>query len=227
MARAFQVLRAAVTIAVLGVFAALLVGLALDLAGDHGILPGLANHMDDSFSPIEAAESVPGFWPGLLFAVGIGLGMWLEAGFKSVSRLAAALRAARGPLEILYDPRDHRFLHREFRNGQLTPTTCVKLAIHNAMGDQAVEDVVISAGRNGFIKSVVEPAWGGRTCHIARIGPNATEFVEFFGLAEDAPAAVNGKAQRLVVRARAKDTKGTKARFELNANADPVMRRVS
>jgi hypothetical protein len=230
MLTVYRAFRAAVTFALLAVFLALFAAVAIDFAADHGVLVGLANNMDDEgWSPITIAESIGGFWPGLLFVIGLAGGMWLDAGFRGLNRWSAA-RAKSGPLEILYDPNDHRFVHREFRDGQLKATTCVAIAIHNAMGDKAVHDVGVSVGRNAFFNSMVGPLWGDPTRRIAQIAPNATEFVELFVLPEGAasmPVSMLGKVQRLVVRVRSKDARGTSARFVFNAQAAPALRRVS
>jgi len=223
----YRVVRAGLTLAPLAVAATLVVSLAIDFAGHRGVLEDFANRMDDSWSPIAAMEAIPGFWSGLVFVIGLVGGMWLAAGVGAFSRWRS-LRARQRPLEILFDPDDHRFVHREFRNGQLTPTTCVKFAIHNGTGDTTLQDVVVSTGRNRFARALIEPAWGGRTRRIERIEPNATEFIDLFALADGAivPPDVLGHVYQLVVRARAKDARGAAARFEFDARANPVLRRV-
>jgi hypothetical protein len=230
MLRVYKAFRVVLTVALLAVFVALAAAVAIDAAGDSGVFEQFANQMDDNWSPIDLVESIPGFWHGLLFAIGLTGGMWLDPSIRSLSR-RRSMRSKRRALEILYDPCDHRFVHREFENGQLKSTTCVNIAIHNGLRDTALQDVTISAGKNAFVKSMVEPKWGGsRIHHIDRIEPNATEFVQLFALAEDAPCSpkdVLGKVRRLVIRARAKNAKGTKARFKFDAHAVPILRRVS
>jgi hypothetical protein len=226
----YRVFRATVTLALLAVFVALLAAVLIELAGESGIFADFANRMDDAgWSPITLAESIPGFWPGLLFTIGVAGGMWLEPGIRTFSRWKSS-RAKRRPLLILYDPNDHRFVHREFPNGQLKSTTSFSIAVHNAMSDKPVHDVGVSVGRNAFAKAMVKPLWGAQTRNIAEIAPHATEFVQLFVLPEDAasmPGKMSGKAQRLVVRVRAKGIRGTTARFEFNAQATPMLRRLS
>jgi hypothetical protein len=230
MLRVYKVFRVALTVALFAVFVALAAAVAIDALGDRGALEQFANQMDDNWSPIDVVESIPGFWHGLLFAIGLTGGMWLDPSVRSLSR-RRSMRSKRRALEILYDPCDHRFVHREFQNGQLKSTTCVNIAIHNGLRDTPLQDVTISVGKNAFVKSMVEPQWGGsRIRHFDRIEPNTTEFVQLFGLPEDAtssPQDALGKVRRLVIRARAKNAKGTTARFKFDAHAVPVLQRVS
>jgi hypothetical protein len=226
----YRVFRATVTLALLAVFVALLVAVLVDIAGEGGILADFANRTTEAaWNPINLAESIPGFWPGLLFTIGIAGGMWLEPGIRVFGRWRSS-RAKRRPLLILYDPDDRRFVHRELPDNQPKSTMCFSIAVHNPMGDKPVQDVSISVGRNAFVKSVVKPLWGAPTRRITQIGPNATEFVELFVLPEGAasvPAKMLAKAQRLVVRVRAKGIRGTTARFVFNAQATPMLRRMS
>jgi hypothetical protein len=230
MLTVFRGFRAALTIVLAAIFAALVLGAAIELAGDHGVLTSLAQQMDQGFSPINVAENVPGFWTCLWFAVGLASGLWLDVGLSSLRRQILR-RAARSPLQILYHPDDHRFVRREYRNGQLQATTCVSIAIRNGMIDKPLTDVVVSAGNNALVRAIVAPAWGGtRTCHISRIEPNAIAFVEIVGLPEEAPAdaaKLLSKPRRLVVRARSKDGKRATARFKFDARAEPILQRLS
>ena len=219
--------RAALTIVVAVIFAGLAVDVGIELAGDYGIPTSLA---DAGFSPIDVAENLPGFWTCLWFAVGLAGGMWLDAGLRSWRRRNLR-RAERAALQILYHPHDHRFVHREYRNGQRQAITCVNIAIRNGMTNKALTDVVLSAGKSALVRAFVAPAWGGtRTRHIGRIEPNASAFVAIVELPEDAPAKAAkllGKPRRLIIRARSKEAKRVIARFKFDAHAEPMLRRLS
>jgi hypothetical protein len=129
----------------------------------------------------------------------------------------------------VYDPNDHRFVHREFPNGGLKPVTRFTIGLHNTTSDRILHDIIVSARRNTFFKSMIEPAWSGRTQRIVRIEPNTMAFVDILGLPDDfdTQAGIGSKARRLVLRASASDTRRTSAKFVFDARAKPVMRRLS
>jgi hypothetical protein len=221
----YRVFRGAVTLAVWAIAAALVFGVAIDFIDDRGILEGWVGRFDPDWNPLTVVELIPGFWPSLMLGIGLALGMALDA---SASR-PRPKRTKSGPLEIVFDPNDHRFVYRDFPNGQLKPVTRFNIGIHNTTGERLLQDIIVSAGRSAFVKTMVEPAWGGRTRRIARIEPNATEFVEILGLPDDPAAAadIGGKAHRFVIRASASDTRRTSAKFEFNVHAASMIRRVS
>jgi len=220
MVGVYRVFRVTVSVVVCGAVAMLVGSIALDAAADRGILPGLP---ETDWNPSTIAESIPGFWPSLLFATGLALGMAVES--NALRRRSRARR--RRLLDIFYDPNDHRYVHREFPHGGLQSVTHFKVGIHNTAGDRSLHDVVVSAGRNAFVKTVIEPAWGSRTRHIKSIAPNATEFVEFLALPGDPGSQPEGdKVRRFVIRARASDTRGISAKFEFSARAHPMIRRL-
>jgi hypothetical protein len=140
-----------------------------------------------------------------------------------------AARARRAPLAIVYDPNDHRFVHREFPNGQLTPVTRFRIGICNRTGSRPFDEVVVSTNRSAFAKATLTPIWGGRTQRIERIAPNMTEFVDVLGLTDypaSSPTDGSRKVQRFIIRATAKNARRTSAKFEFNALATPAIRRV-
>lgn len=227
MVRVYRVFRATVTFALNAVIVALFLGFVVALATDRGGSDDPLGQLDRDWNPLTIAEFVPGFWPILLFATGLTIGMWLDAGALGLSRLS---RMRRRPLVIVYDPDDHRFVYRAFPNGQLKPIMHFTIGIRNGAGNRPLHDVVVSARRNAFVKAMIEPAWGGaRTQQIKRIEPNATEFVELLELADPSSAAVGAdgdKVRRFVMRVRAKGVRRTSAKFEFNARATPMIRRV-
>jgi hypothetical protein len=225
-----RVFRAAVMVTVGAVVAVLFAGFVIDIAVNRGALEGSLGSLNDDWNPLTLVELVPAFWPALLFATGLALGLGLEAAAQArrAAKLAALGRARYAPVDIVFDPGDHRCIYREFPNGQLKPVTRFRVGIHNGTGNRTLQDVVVSAKRGTFVKRMLEPVWGGRTRHIARIEPNATEFVELLGRPEEAGAADgDDKVRRFVIRVRAKDAKETSAKFEFNAHATPMMRRVA
>jgi hypothetical protein len=221
----YRAFRMIVTFAVWAIAAALVFGVAIDFAADRGILEDWIGRPD--WNPLNIAEAIPGFWPSLMLGIGLALGMALDA--SAWRHQHSAKRAKCGPIEIVYDPNDHRFVHRDFPNGQTKPVTRFKIGIHNATGNRLLHDIIVTAGRGKFVKAMVEPAWGGRMQRVAQIEPNAIEFIEILGLPDDPAAAadVGGKPLRFVVRASASDTKRTSAKFEFNVRASPMIRRVS
>jgi len=225
MAGVFRVFRATVTFAVMVIIAALVGGTVFAIATDRGDSDTPIGQLDNDWNPVTVAEFVPGFWPILLFTTGLTVGMWLDAGALRRKRLPRAR-----PLEIIYDPNDHRYVHREFPNGQLKPMTHFTIGIHNGTGNRLLQDVVVSPRRNAFVKAIIEPAWSGaRTRLIKRIEPNATEFVELLELADPSVAAAGAggdKIRRFAIRVRAKGARGTSAKFEFNPRATPMIRRV-
>lgn len=226
MVGVYRVFRAAVTFALIGVAATLFGGLVLAVATDRGVSDEPVVQLNEDWNPLTIAELVPGFWPTLLFATGLTIGMWLEAG---ALRRNGSSQKQQGPLEIVYDPSDHQFVYREFPNGQLKPITHFAIGIRSGPGNRPLEDIVVSASRNAFVKAMVEPVWGAPTHQIKRIEPNVTKFVEFLQVpdAAHAPGMSNGlKVQHFVIRARAKDARRTSAKFEFNACATPMIRRL-
>jgi hypothetical protein len=221
----YRAFRLTVTLAVWAVAAALVLGVAIDFINDRGFFENWIGRID--WNPLTIVELIPGFWPSLMLGIGLALGMALDA--SAYRREHAPKRTDRGPLEIAFDPNDHRFVYRDFPNGQAKPVTRYKIGIHNTTGDRLLQDIIVTAGRGKFVKAMVEPAWGGRTQRVTRIEPNATEFVEILGLPDDPAAAadVGGKPLRFVVRASAADTRRTSAKFEFNVHASPMIRRVS
>jgi hypothetical protein len=222
-----RVFRAAVIVTVGTVVAVLLAGFVIDIAVNRGALEGALGALNDDWNPLTLVELVPAFWPALLFATGLALGLGLEAAAQARRAAKLAARARHAPVDIVFDPSDHRCVYREFPNGQLKPVTRFRVGIHNGTGNRALQDVIVSAKRGTFVKRMLEPVWGGRTRHIARIEPNATEFVELLGRPEDAGADGDDKVRRFVIRVRAKDAKETSAKFEFNALATPMIRRVA
>jgi hypothetical protein len=142
---------------------------------------------------------------------------------------ARASRARQAALAIVYDPDDHRFVHREFPNGQAIPVTRFKIGIRNGTSNRPLYDVVVSTNRSAFAKATLEPIWGSRTQRIERIDPNVTEFVDVLGLPDEPPSSATdgrGKVRRFIIRATAKNARRTSAKFECNARATPAIRRV-
>lgn len=228
MITVYRILRAALTTMVLVIAGWLVVMFLIDLAGD-AFLDVMPDGVAENFDSLASLETISGFWPVFMLATGLVAGMWLDALTVHLLR-ARALRSRQVPLAIVYDPGDHRFVHREFLNGQLKAVTRFKVGIYNGTGNRPLYDVVVSTKRSAFAKSMLEPTWGSRTRHIGRIEPNATEFVEILGLADDpglSSPSVRSKVQRFVIRARAKGVGRTSARFEFNARATPAIRRVS
>jgi len=216
----YRVFRAFVTFVVGAVFIALFAGYLLDRYAEGSALEGV----NEDWNPLSLVELFPVFWPTLLFATGLTIGMQVDA----YALRPRKPRTKRRPLEFVYDPNDHRFVHREFPNGGLKPVTRFTIGLHNTTSDRILNDIIVYARRNTFFKSMIEPAWGGRTQRIARIDPNTTAFVQVLGLPDDfdTKAGIGGKARRLVLRASASDTRRTSAKFVFDARAKPVMRRL-
>lgn len=224
----YRIFRAALTIMVVLVAGWLVAMFAIDLAGD-AFLDLMPDAVAETFATLASFETISGFWPIFMLATGLVVGMWLAA--FTVYRLnARRSRSRQAPLVIVYDPNDHRFVHREFPGGQLKAVTRFKVGIYNGTGNRPLDDVLVSTKRSAFAKSILVPIWGSRTRHIGRIQPNATEFVEILGLADDPGLSspdVRGKVRRFVIRASAKGAGRTSARFEFNGRATPAIRRVS
>jgi hypothetical protein len=224
----YRIFRAALTAMVLVVAGWLVVMFLVDLAGD-AFFNQMPEAVEDTFDTLASIETISGFWPIFMLAAGLIAGSWFES-FTLRLLNARRSRSRQVPLAIVYDPDDYRFVHREFPNAQLKPVTRFKIGICNGSGNRPLYDVVVSTNRSAFAKSMLEPTWGGRTLHIERIDPNVIEFVDIVGLADDAGSSntnARGKAQRFVIRASAKATRRTSAKFEFNSRATPAIRRVS
>ena len=221
MTGVYRVFRGTVTLIASAVIAALLLGFALDF------------FTDADWNPLSAVEMVLGFWPILALLTGLTIGMWSEAfalGRGGFAERAASRRLKRKPLEIVFDPNDHRFVHREFPNGPSNPITRISIGIHNSRGNCPLQDVVVIAKRSAFATSTIAPAWGGvRIRRIDHIAPNHTAFVEILAAPDtpDRSGDGRGKVQRFVIRASGGDTRWTSAKFEFNPSATPMIRRVS
>jgi hypothetical protein len=227
MLKIYRIFRTALTALVLITAAWLVAMVLVDLAGDP-FLEGMPDGVADTFESLASIETISGFWPILMLATGLVAGMRLES-FTSRLLNTRAARARRAPLAIVYDPNDHRFVHREFPNAQLTPVTRFRIGICNRTGSRPFDEVVVSTNRSAFAKATLMPIWGSRTQRIERIAPNETEFVDVLGLT-DYPAssatAGPGKVQRFIIRAAAKNARRTSAKFEFNALATPAIRRL-
>ena len=224
MFKVYKIFRSALTVLVLVTAAWLVVMVLIDMAGD-AFLDQMPDAVAETFQSLASIEMISGFWPILMLATGLAAGMWLG----SFTLNARASRARQAPLAIVYDPDDHRFVHREFPNGQHNPVSRFKIGICNRAGSRPLYDVVVSTNRSTFAKSKLEPMWGSRTQRIERIDPNVTEFVDVLGLADDRASSATdsrSKVQRFVIRASAKNTRRTSAKFEFNDRATPAIRRV-
>jgi hypothetical protein len=168
--------------------------------------------------------------------LGAAIGPWVLMGLGAVSLAILHLwplivsRLRFEPLEILYEPKDPRFVNREYRSR--TMVTRYRIGVHNATTEHSIHDVVVSADKNLFVENTIEEAWGGTTTQrIDRIDPGATEFIEFFGLADnfgtDDPRDVFSAARRFTIRASAKDTRETLAEFEFDRKTVPMIRGIS
>ena len=227
MFKVYKIFRTALTALVLIIAVSLVVMVLIDMAGDR-FFDRMPDGFPETFESLASIETVPGFWPVLMLATGLVAGMRLES-FTLHLLNTRASRARRAPLTIVYDPNDHRFVHREFPNGQLTPVTRFKIGICNGTGSRPFDEVVVSANRSAFAKTTLEPMWGSRIQRIERIDPNVTEFVDILGLTDNpAPSATDGrnKVKRFIIRATAKNARRTSAKFEFNALATPAIRRV-
>jgi hypothetical protein len=220
MVGVYRVFRAFVTFVVGAIFLALFAGFLLDRFAEGSALEGV----NEDWNPLTLVELVPVFWPTLLFLTGLTIGMQMDA-FALRPRKP---RSRRAPLEFVYDPSDHRFVHQEFPNGGLKPVTRFTIGLHNTTNDRVLQDIIVTARRGAFVKAVIEPAWGGRRQTIARIEPKTTAFVDILGLPDDfdTTTGIGSKARRFIIRASASDTRRTSARFVFNARANPVMRRL-
>jgi hypothetical protein len=223
----YKIFRTALTALVLITAAWLVVMVVVDLAGDP-FLELMPDGVAETFDSLASIETISAFWPALMLASGLVVGMRLESFTLHMLNTRAA-RARRAPLAIVYDPDDHRFVHREFPNGQLTPVIRFKIGVYNRTGNRPFDEVVVSTNRGAFAKATLLPMWGGRTQRIGRIDPNVTEFVDVLGLT-DYPASSatdgRGKVQRFIIRATAKNVRRTSAKFEFNALATPAIKRV-
>jgi hypothetical protein len=223
----YRIFRAVLTALVLITAAWLVVMVLVDLAGDP-LLEWMPDGVPETFESLASIETISAFWPILMLATGLVVGMRLESLTMRLLNTRAA-RARRAPLAIVYDPDDHRFVHREFPNAQLTPVTRFKIGICNRTGSRPFDEVVVSTNRSAFAKATLVPIWGSTTQRIERIAPNVTEFVDVLGLT-DYPASSapdgRGKVQRFIIRATAKNARRTSAKFEFDALATPAIRRV-
>jgi hypothetical protein len=227
MFKVYKIFRTVLTALVLITAAWLVVMVLVDLAGDP-FLDRMPDGVADTFENLASIETISGFWPILMLATGLVAGMRLESLTSHLLNTRAS-RARRAPLAIVYDPDDHRFVHREFPNGQLAPVTRFKIGICNRTGSHPLDEVVVSTNRSAFAKATLEPIWGSRRQCIERIDPNVTEFVDVLGLTDNpAPSATDGRGrvQRFIIRATAKNARRTSAKFEFNALASPAIRRV-
>jgi hypothetical protein len=227
MFKVYKIFRTALAALVLVTAAGLVVMVLVDLAGDP-FLDRMPDGVAETFDSLASIETISGFWPVLMLATGLVAGMRLES-FTLHLLNTHASRARRAPLAIVYDPDDHRFVHREFPNGRLTPVTRFKIGICNRTGSRPLDDVVVWTNRSAFAKTALEPIWGSRTQRIERIDPNVTEFVDLLGLSNDPASSApdgRGKVQRFIIRASAKNARRTSAKFEFNARATPAIRRV-
>jgi hypothetical protein len=227
MFKVYKIFRTGLTALVLITVASLVVMVLVDLAGDS-FLEWMPNGFAETFESLASIETVSAFWPILMLATGLAVGMRLESFSLHLLNTRAA-RARRAPLAIVYDPDDHRFVHREFPYAQLAPVTRFKIGICNRTGSRPFDEVVVSTNRSAFAAATLVPIWGGRTQRIERIAPNMTEFVDVLGLTDHpALSATDGrsKVQRFIIRATAKNAGRTSAKFEFNALATPAIRRV-
>jgi hypothetical protein len=227
MFKIYKIFRAALTVLVLVTASGLVVMVLVDLAGD-AFLDQMPDSVAETFESLASIETISGFWPILMLATGLVAGMRLESLALRLLN-ARASHARQAPLAIVYDPDDHRFVHREFPNGQLAPVTRYKIGIRNGTGNRPLDDIIVSTNRGAFAKAMLEPMWGSRMHRIERIDPNVTALVNVLGLTVDPNSSATdsrSKVQRFIIRASAKNTRRTSAKFEFNARATPAIRRV-
>ena len=129
MFKVYKIFRGALTVLVLVTAAWLVVMVLIDLVGD-AFLDQMPEAVAETFESLASIEMISGFWPILMFATGLAAGMWLQ------SFTPRASHARQTPLAIVYDPDDHRFVHREFPNGQHTPVNRFKIGISNRTGSR-------------------------------------------------------------------------------------------
>jgi hypothetical protein len=211
--------RIAVTIALVALVAILIGGLLLDIAVDSGQFGDSLDQLDES-NPLFALDSMSVFWPTFLFLCGLALGLWFEGALR---RLTPRKRPP--TLTFVFDPNDFRCLARDFPDGQSAPVRRFHIGVHNASGTHVIENIVVSAVNNAFVRQILAPGLTNR--QIGSLAPNVTEFIEVLGIPESADALkLAATPRRFVVRAKAKDTKRISATFEFNARANPMLRRV-
>ena len=215
----FRGFRIAVTIALLALVAILVGGLLLDIAVDSGQFGDSLDQFDES-NPLFALDSMSLFWPSLLFLFGLAAGLWLEGALR---RLTPRKRPP--ALAFVFDPNDFRCLARHFPGGQSTPIKRFCIGVHNASGTRVIENIVVSAVNNAFVRQVLSPGLLNR--QIASLAPNVTEFIEVLSIGENDDALkLAATPRRFVLRAKAKDTRRISATFEFNARANPMLRQV-
>jgi hypothetical protein len=215
----YRSFRIAVTIALFALFAILVGGLLLDIAVDSGQFGDSLDRFDDS-NPLFALDSMSVFWPSLLFLCGLAAGLWSEGALRRMTP-----RKRQPPLAFVFDPTDFRCLARHFPAGQSAPIQRFHIGVHNASGTRVIENIVVSAVNNAFVRQVLSPGLLNR--QIASLAPNVTEFIEVLGIGENADALkLAATPRRFVLRAKAKDTRRISATFEFNAQGNPMLRRV-